>query len=314
MPENIILVADDSEERLDTYISQFTDLTRSRAASLIEKGAVLVNGSVKKKNYTVATEDRIEISLPELSVLMECLPENLPLDIVYEDEYLVVVNKPQGMVVHPAAGNFSGTLVNALLYHCGDKLSGINGVMRPGIVHRIDKNTSGLLVVAKNDLAHNSLALQLKEHTIDRIYNAVLHGTLPDAGQVRFAIGRSKNDRKMMAAFPEGTEQAGVRHAVTNYKLLEGFGKFSFAEFKLETGRTHQIRVHMKAIGHPIVGDDVYASDSLENFGLCGQCLHARILGFVHPVSGKKMIFDSPLPEHFERVLTKIRKKYQNEI
>ena len=223
---------------------------------------------------------------------------------------MLVVNKPQGMVVHPAPGHFSGTLVNALMYHVND-LSGINGVMRSGIVHRIDKNTSGLLLVAKNDQSHISLSEQIKAHSLDRFYEAIVHGTPKQhEGNIDFSIGRSKVDRKMMAAYPADSKELGVRNAFTHYEIINSYKSFSHLRLKLKTGRTHQIRVHMKAIGHPVVGDNVYSSQKLENFGLDGQCLHARALGFIHPRTKEKMYFESELPKYFTEVLKKIENKY----
>ncbi len=294
--------------RLDAYIAENTDLSRSKAADMIDGGFVCVNGRAQKKNYKLSVGDRIEMVIPKER---ECaaLPENIPLDIVYQDEHIIVVNKKRGMVVHPAAGNYEGTLVNALLYHCKDSLSGINGVLRPGIIHRIDKNTSGLLAVAKTEAAHIGLALQIKEHSFDRVYHAIVHGTpKEEAGMIDCPIGRSRNNRKVMGAFPRDSKEAGIRNALTHYRIIEGFGKYSYIECRLETGRTHQIRVHMKTIGHPIVGDDVYCPDKLERFGLNGQCLHAKTIGFTHPITKERLFFDSPLPDYFENTLNKIRK------
>lgn len=296
------LLADTDGERLDVFISSRLSISRSRVTNLIADGFVRVSGVSKKKNYNVQSGDIIEVVLPS-PVEYDVQPENIPIDIVYEDNDLLVVNKPQGMVVHPAPGHYTGTLVNALMYRIKD-LSSINGVARPGILHRIDKNTSGLLLVAKNDKSHICLSEQIKSHSLDRFYEAVVHGTpSEESGCINFAIGRSKSDRKMMAAYPENCTDAGVRCAVTHYQILESFKGFSHLKLKLETGRTHQIRVHMKTIGHPVVGDDVYASSKMENFGLDGQCLHARAIGFIHPETSKHMYFESELPEHFTRVL-----------
>ncbi len=303
-----LLVAENGA-RFDTYVSEALQISRSKAAGIIDAGNALVNDTVQKKSFLLSKNDVVKVMIPE-DVPSDLLPENIPLDIVFEDRDLLVVNKPRGMVVHPAPGNYSGTLVNALLYHIKD-LSGINGVLRPGIVHRIDKNTSGLLIVAKNDKAHAGLALQIKEHSFDRFYEAVVHGTpKEEEGRVCYSIGRSRSDRKKMAAFEENSTLAGVRNAVTNYKVLESYRGFSHLLLRLETGRTHQIRVHMKAIGHPVVGDDVYTSPKLENFGLSGQCLHAKSIGFVHPTTNERLFFDSPLPEYFENTLMLIRDKY----
>lgn len=301
-------IASDEGERLDVFVSVAFSIPRSRATSLISDGYVKVFGTDKKKNYRVKVGDLIEVAIPS-PVEFDIKAEDIPLDIVYEDADLLVVNKPQGMVVHPAAGHYSGTLVNALMYHIKD-LSEINGVNRPGIVHRIDKNTSGLLLVAKNDKAHLSLSEQIRAHSLDRFYEAVVHGTPKETeGTVSYSVGRSKNDRKMMAAYPENCAEPGVRSAMTHYSVLESYSGFSHLRLKLETGRTHQIRVHMKAIGHPVVGDDVYASAKLECFGLTGQCLHARAIGFIHPSTGEHLYFESELPDYFVGVLNKLKAK-----
>ena len=292
---------DQSDKRLDKALSDILpDYSRSALALLCENDAVLVNGKVCGKKYIVANGDIIEIKLPEPD-LCEAIPQDIPIDIVYMDEHVVVVNKSRGMVVHPAAGNPDGTLVNALLYTCKGQLSGINGVMRPGIVHRIDKNTSGLLVVAKTDIAHNSLAEQFKEHSMERVYHAIVRGNPGETGTIDAPIGRSKNDRKKMAV----TEQ-NSKHAVTHFKTLEQFDKYTYVECRLETGRTHQIRVHMAHIGHPLLGDVTYG-DKKDEFRLEGQCLHAKVLGFTHPTTGERLLFDSNLPDYFNSVLTKLR-------
>ena len=291
MDNRLSFKVEDNEagERIDKYLAQrVEDLTRSAISSLISSGKVTVNGTAVSKNYKVKNLDMVEITVPE-PVEYEAKAENIPLDIVYEDESLLVVNKPKGMVVHPAAGNYEGTLVNALLYHCRDSLSGINGVMRPGIVHRIDKNTSGLLIVAKTDFAHKVLAEQIKEHSFSREYEAV------DA-----PIGRHHTDRKKMCVTEKNS-----RNAVTHYRVLEEFRNYSHIACKLETGRTHQIRVHMAYLGHPVAGDDVYGKP-LSDFE--GQCLHAKKIGFVHPVTEKYMEFDSPLPDYFKKFLDKLHK------
>lgn len=287
-----------AEQRADKYISDNTELSRSFAEELLENGNCLVNGSKCKKNYRVKTGDVIEITLPDMEE-PEILPENIPLDIVYEDSDLLVVNKPKGMVVHPAAGHYSGTLVNALMYHCKDSLSGINGVIRPGIVHRIDKDTSGLLIVAKNDTAHNGLAEQIKVHSFTRRYEAVVLGGIKENGTVNAPIARHKTDRKKMAVSPDG------REAITHYEVIENYGKYTHLRLILETGRTHQIRVHMAYIGHPVAGDPVYGDGKPK--WLEGQCLHAREIGFIHPITGKELFFTSPLPEYFEKMLKNIK-------
>lgn len=279
--------------RLDVFVSKCAEITRSRAAQLVSQGNVSVNGVKAAKNTKLKHGDRIVITLDD-PVPYEVLPENIPLDIVYEDSNLLVVNKPKGMVVHPAAGNYSGTLVNALMFHCKDSLSGINGVMRPGIVHRIDKNTSGLLIVAKNDSAHNFLAEQIKAHSFTREYEAVVYGNLKnDSGTIDAPIGRHPTKRKQMAVTARNSKSA-----VTHYKVIERLNGFTHVALRLETGRTHQIRVHMAYIGHPVAGDDVYGPKKVIS-SLSGQCLHAKKIGFIHPALGKYMEFDSPLPEYF---------------
>lgn len=291
--------------RLDSAVAEFCDMSRSTAQTLIENGSVTIGEKIiTQKSYKTKPGEIVKVLLPELR---DCtaLPENIPIDVVYEDDDLLVVNKPKGMVVHPAPGNPNGTLVNALLYHCKGQLSGINGVIRPGIVHRIDKDTSGLLVVAKNDRAHTSLAQQIKVHSFTRVYNALLYGRPKnDSGTVDAPIGRNPNDRKKMAVTEKNS-----KNAVTHYRVLEDFKEFSLCEMKLETGRTHQIRVHMSYIGYPVVGDMLYApKDGKNKFGICGQALHAKVLGFDHPTSGKYMEFSSELPEYFTDVLVKLRK------
>jgi len=283
-------------ERLDVFLNARVDaLSRSRVQGLIKEGSVKVNGSVSKANYRLQADDEIQLMVPPPTML-SVKPENIPLDIVYEDQHLLVVNKPQGMVVHPAAGNFSGTMVNALLYHCQD-LSGINGVLRPGIVHRIDKDTSGLLLVAKNDTAHRGLAAQIKEHTVKRAYLALLHGNMPEPrGIVKAAIGRDPGHRKRMAVVAAG------KSAVTHYQVIERFSQFTLVEARLETGRTHQIRVHMAYLNHPVVGDPKYGPQR-NPFGLKGQALHAVLLGFEHPVTKNYLEFKAPLPNYFEEIL-----------
>ena len=282
--------------------SYFSDVTRSRAQQLIAEGFVKVNGAAKNKNYKVKFGDKLSIHTPKPKPV-ETAPENIPLDIRYEDEDLLVVNKPKGMVVHPAAGHENGTLVNALLYHCGKSLSGINGELRPGIVHRIDKDTSGLLVVAKNDFAHQSLARQIKAHSFTREYEAVVYGNLKqDEGTVDAPIGRHPTHRKKMAVTDKHS-----RHAVTHYEVIERYNGFTHVRLHLETGRTHQIRVHMAYIGHPVAGDAVYGPKKVIT-ALEGQCLHARLLGFDHPRSGRYVEVESELPPYFEAFLKKLNK------
>lgn len=290
-----------SGSRIDKCISLLVaDVTRSRAQQLIESGDITVNGKPAGKSLKVNAGDRICINMPDPEPI-EAVPENIPLDIRYEDEYLLVVNKPKDMVVHPAAGNYTGTLVNALLYHCGDSLSGINGVMRPGIVHRIDKDTSGLLMVAKNDFAHRSLAQQIKEHSFRREYQAVVYGRFKEPeGVVDAPIGRNPSDRKKMAVTMKNS-----RHAITHYEVIREYASFSHMRLHLETGRTHQIRVHMAYLGHPVAGDPVYGPKKVIK-ELGGQCLHAGLIGFVHPKTGEYMEITSELPEYFINFLRKI--------
>lgn len=287
--------------RLDKYLAeQFPDKTRTSLQKLIDNQAVLVNGQESSKNYKLKAQDCVTVEIPE-PVELDVCPQNIPLEIVYEDDALLVVNKPKGMVVHPAPGNPDGTLVNALLYHCGDSLSGINGVIRPGIVHRIDKNTSGLLMIAKNDAAHQSLAAQIKEHSFLREYEAVVYGRVQeDSGTVCAPIGRSKADRKKMCVTAQNSKEA-----VTHFTVLRRYRRFTHIRCRLETGRTHQIRVHMAYLGHPVAGDEVYGPKKVIT-QLNGQCLHAKVLGFVHPVTGQWMQFDSDLPDYFIRFLASL--------
>ncbi len=312
--EAIIVDAESSGERIDKFLSVAEDISRSRAVSLIEDGCVLVGGRVIGKNYKLSAGDEISISYPE-PVCDMAMPEDIPLDIVYEDTDIIVVNKPSGMIVHPATGIYTGTLVNALLYHCKESLSGIGGVIRPGIVHRIDKDTSGLLVVAKNDAAHLSLAEQLKTHTVSRIYHAVALGNIKEEnGTVAKPIGRHPTDRKKMAIILSGEHHA--REAVTHYSVIERFalpeGRLTYVKCKLETGRTHQIRVHMSSIGHPLLGDQTYGgvgSKLEQSFKglLDGQCLHAKELELIHPRYGESMHFECELPQGMNEILKRAR-------
>ena len=294
---------EDVGTRIDVFLAEnMEDLSRSGVQKLIDEGMITLNGGKTKANYKLREKDVIDVTVPEVKEV-EILPEDIPLDILYEDADVIVVNKPQGMVVHPAPGHTSGTLVNALIFHCGDDLSGINGEKRPGIVHRIDKDTSGVLMIAKNDMAHQSLAAQLAEHSITRKYNAVVYnGFNEDEGTVNEPIGRNPQDRKKMAV-----TQKHSRHAVTHYRVIERMEKFTLIEAQLETGRTHQIRVHMTYIGHPLLGDPVYGPKK-QPISLEGQALHARVLGFIHPRTGEYMEFEAPLPPYFEALLERLRK------
>lgn len=288
--------------RLDHFLAgKFPEMSRSFLQKCIIDGTAVVNGKAVPKNYKVKASDRIQVVFQEPREL-EILPEDIPLDIVYEDNDLLVVNKPKGMVVHPAAGNQSGTLVNALLHHCGGSLSGINGVIRPGIVHRIDKNTSGLLLVAKNDRAHQSLAAQIQEHTLLREYQAVVYGIVKqESGKIDQPIGRHRQDRKKMCV-----TDFHARNAVTHFEVIQHYEGFTHMKFRLETGRTHQIRVHMASIGHPVAGDDVYGPKKVIKH-LEGQCLHAKTIGFRHPATGEWRQFESELPPYFERFLRQLK-------
>lgn len=284
--------------RADKFISELSDVSRSYAAFLIESGNCLLNNKICGKNYKVKSGDVFEVTVPEAEQ-PEIKAENIPLDIVYEDKDLLVVNKPKGMVVHPAPSHYSGTLVNALMYHCKGSLSGINGVIRPGIVHRIDKDTSGLLIVAKNDAAHNGLADQIKVHSFKRKYEAVVVGGIKENGVINAPIARHKTDRKKMAVSPDG------REAITHYEVIANYSKHTHLRLSLETGRTHQIRVHLAYIGHSVAGDEVYGNGKPK--WLNGQCLHAKEIGFVHPITRKYMEFDSELPDYFEKFLKSIK-------
>ncbi|GAA0792529.1 RluA family pseudouridine synthase [Clostridium sp. AF19-22AC] len=300
--EELNFTAEVPGSRIDRFLSdEMPDVSRSHIQKLIKEHLVTVNGNQVKSNYKVNTGDAVSVSLPDPEV-PDIVPEDIPLDILYEDDDILIVNKPKGMVVHPAPGHYSQTLVNAVMFHCKDNLSGINGVSRPGIVHRIDMDTTGSLIICKNDLAHQSLAKQLKDHSITRKYHAIVHGNLKeDTGTVNAPIGRHPVSRKKMS-----THAPNGRPAVTHYKVLERFGAYTYIECQLETGRTHQIRVHMASIGHPILGDAVYGPVKCP-FKLEGQTLHAKVLGIKHPRTGEYMEFDAPLPAYFEELLRKLR-------
>lgn len=302
--DNFEIIAEESDinKRIDVFLSKnLESFSRSYIQDLIKKGKVTIGGKTIKANYRLREGDIVALAIPKPEPL-EILPENIPLDIVYEDNDVILVNKPKGMVVHPAAGHYSGTLVNALLYHCKDNLSGINGVLRPGIVHRIDMDTTGIIIVCKNDNAHQHIAKQLAEHSITRKYVAIVSGNIKeDEGVVDAAIARSKNDRKKMTVDKDG------KRAVTHFKVLERLNNYTYIECVLETGRTHQIRVHMSYLHHPLLGDEVY-SNKKENTKLKGQCLHAKVLGFIHPSTNEYMEFEAPLPEYFKEILMKFRK------
>lgn len=290
------------DERIDKCISSYmTDLSRSYVQKIIKEGNVFVNDMPVKANYKVKVDDKVRFIIPD-SVEPDIPAQDIPLDILYEDADILIVNKPKNMVVHPAPGHYEGTLVNAVMYHCRGELSGINGVMRPGIVHRIDKDTTGSVIICKNDETHNAIAELLKTHDISRKYRAIVYGNVKDDyGTVDAPIGRHPNDRKKMAV----NEKNG-RRAVTHYKVLERFGQYTYIECQLETGRTHQIRVHMASIGYPLLGDSVYSSRK-SPFHLEGQVLHAMTIGFVHPRSDKYVEFEAPLPDYFEKLLNSLR-------
>lgn len=301
--EIFTIETDDVNKRVDVFLNEeMEDISRSALQKNIEKGNITVNGEKISKNYKLRIGDIVEAELPPPENI-DIVPEDIPLDIMYEDDDLIVINKPQNMVVHPAPGHYTGTLVNALMFHCGDNLSGINGVLRPGIVHRIDKDTSGVLVIAKSDLAHKGLSEQLAEHSMKRVYNAIVYNSFSEeSGTVDRNIDRSKNDRKKMAVVMQGG-----RNAVTHYKVIEKLGKYTWVELKLETGRTHQIRVHMSYIGHPLLGDPVYGPKKCP-FNLNGQVLHAKVLGFIHPRTGEYMEFNSELPDYFSSLIERLKK------
>lgn len=290
--------------RLDSLLAQEMDISRSAAQQWLEKGLVVANEKVLNKKDKLSQGTVISVDVPD-PVAYEIAAEDIPLDIVYEDEHLLVVNKPKGMVVHPAAGHYSGTLVNALMAHCGDSLSGINGVLRPGIVHRIDMDTSGLLIVAKNDVAHQGLAEQIKVHSFTRIYEAVVVGyPKEDQGTICAPIGRHPSNRKKMAVIATNSKEA-----TTHYEVLTRYAGYSHVRLRLETGRTHQIRVHMAHIGHPVAGDTVYGAEKQPKIcqNLNGQCLHAKCIGFIHPASGEELYFESELPAYFSEFLNKLQ-------
>ncbi len=296
---------EDSGVRIDKFLSyklSEANITRSSIQKMIDKGYVLVNNIIKQNNYKIKNNDIIDVNIPKPEII-QTLPENIPLNIIYEDDDLLVVNKPKGMVVHPAIGNYNGTLVNALLFHCAGTLSGINGKIRPGIVHRIDKDTSGLLIVAKNDFSHHKLALQIKEHSFNREYEAIVYGNFKnESGTIDAPIGRNLNDRKKMAVTDKSS-----KNAITYYKVLNRFNGFTHIRLKLETGRTHQIRVHMAYIGHPVAGDTVYGPKKIIK-SLNGQCLHAKLIGFNHPRDNRYLEFESELPDYFKKFLLKLEK------
>lgn len=299
--EKMIVGEDREGIRIDRYLADIEGMpSRSYLQKLLADGAVTVNQSKVKAKYVVSAGDEIEVLMPE-PVELEAQPENIPLNIIYEDNDIVVINKPKGMVVHPGAGHYSGTLVNGLLYHCKDELSGINGVLRPGIVHRIDMNTTGVLVVCKNDTSHQFIAEQLKVHSITRRYEAIVHGTVKEDGTVEGAIGRKPNDRIKMAIVSKGGKPA-----VTHYHVIEQLKGFTHISCELETGRTHQIRVHMSSKNHPILGDNLYGPLKCP-FSLEGQTLHAKVLGFIHPTTKEYMEFEAPLPDYFKELLKKLR-------
>ena len=288
----------EDDERLDKWISNaLPDLSRSYIQKCIKDSAVLVNGNPQKSGYRLRVDDEIVFSVPK-AVEPTIEAENIPLDILYEDDDILIVNKPKKMVVHPAPGHYSGTLVNAVMYHCKGQLSGINGVLRPGIVHRIDRDTTGSLIICKNDKSHGAVASQLKEHTITRRYRAVVHGVIDqDNGTIRASIGRDPKDRKKMTV-----SETNGKPAVTHYTVIERFRKYTYIECRLETGRTHQIRVHMASIGHPVLGDEVYGRQNTP-YRLEGQVLHAMVIGFIHPATNEYMEISAPLPEYFEHLL-----------
>ena len=299
---------ENSKIRIDKFLSQnLENISRSYIHELIKNNDILVNGNHTTKNFVLSEKDIVSVNIPKPKEI-DILPENIPINIVYEDDDLLIVNKEKGIVVHPAPGNYTGTLVNALLYKCKDSLSGINGNIRPGIVHRIDKYTSGLLIIAKNDISHNFLAEQIKEHSFTREYEAIVYGNIKeDSGTIRINIARHKTDRKKMAV-----TDIGGKLAITHFTVLKRYGNFTHLRLKLETGRTHQIRVHMAYIKHPVLGDEVYANPKNNPFkSLTGQCLHAKSIGFIHPKTNKYIEFSSELPDYFKKVIYNLEKQIQ---
>lgn len=304
MKQDVFEVLEEQEgERLDKYLSViYPDISRSFFQKIIKENMVLVNDQPQKANYRLRVEDIVTIHFPD-AVTTAIEPEDIPLDILYEDEDLLVVNKPKGMVVHPSAGHYKHTLVNAIMFHCKDSLSGINGEIRPGIVHRIDMDTTGSLIVCKNDESHIKIAQQIKDHSVNRIYEGIVCGNVSqDEGTITGAIGRNPKDRKKMAI-----NEANGKTAITHYKVLKRFQNYTYMQFQLETGRTHQIRVHMASIGHPLLGDSLYSSGKSSYKNLQGQTLHAKTIGFVHPTTGAYMEYSAPLPDYFEKLLNSLK-------
>jgi len=304
MFQDFLIVKEDENERVDKFLAtRFPDFTRSFIQKAIKNGQIKLNGKDFKSNYKLKLDDKIEINIED-PIELEIEPEDIPLDILYEDDDVLIINKPKNMVVHPSAGHFSHTLVNAIMFHCKDSLSGINGIIRPGIVHRIDMNTTGSLIICKNDVSHTKIAEQIKEHSVNRIYVGLVYGRLAnDEGTVEGPIGRNPSDRKKMAI-----NYKNGKPAITHYKVLERFNEYTFVKFKLETGRTHQIRVHMASIGHPLVGDDIYSNNKKCKFKhLEGQCLHARTIGFIHPTLNQYVEFQAPIPEYLDKLLNTLR-------
>jgi len=305
----VIVQENENNKRIDVFVSEKFDLTRSAVQKMIENGGIFVNGAVKEKNYKIKTGDVIEVLISEPKEV-NIISQDLDLNVLYEDEDLIVLNKRQGMTVHPSQENYENTLVNALLYHCKGSLSGINGEIRPGIVHRLDRDTSGVMIAAKNDKAHLGLAKQIKAHTFTRIYNAIVFGNIKDdSGTVNLPLGRSKKDFRKIAVYKKSDPENKIREAITHYEVLGRYNyknnSYTHIKLKLETGRTHQIRVHMSHIGHPIIGDEVYGNENInKNFAfLNGQCLHSKSIEFIHPVTGEKIFIESDLPDYFARVL-----------